>query len=145
MAKVATKAIDGMTLTVTFTNGQSLICDGKALDESIWARLAMHGLSQKVGDSYASAESVDEAFAAAQATWDGLLSGDWATRSGGGILAEALAKVTGKDLVECIAAIRKLDDKSKRKLAKDARILSAIAEIQKARAGESAGDLANLF
>lgn len=145
MAKVATKSIDGMVLTVTFSNGKTLICNGQLLDESIWARLAIHGLSQKVGDSYASAESIDEACAAAADTWDGLLKGEWATRSGGGILAEALAKVTGKDLAECIAAIKKLDDKSKRKLAKDARILSAIAEIQKNRAGESAGDLADLF
>ena len=105
----------------------------------------MHGLSQKVGDSYASAESVTEAAESARAQWDGLLGGEWATRSGGGILAEALSRATGKELAECVDAVRRLDDKQKRKLSGDARILTAIAEIRKERAGGSTIDLAAMF
>lgn len=145
MAKVATKAISGNYLTISFVGGETLECDLSRLTPEIVTRLAMHGLSQKVGDSYASAESVTEAAESARAQWDGLLGGEWATRSGGGILAAALSRATGKELAECVDAVRRLDDKQKRKLSGDARILTAIAEIRKERAGGSTIDLAAMF
>lgn len=145
MAKVATKSIDGMVLTITFSNGKSLICNGQLLDESIWSRLAMHGLSQKVGDSYASAESVAEAAENAQEAWENLLRGDWATRATGGILAEALSRAAGRTVEECREVLRTMDEKKKRELAKSSPILDAIAAIRAERAKGSTIDLAALF
>lgn len=145
MAKVATKSIDGLVLTIRFENGAELRCDSNQLSEETKTRLMMHGLSQKVGDSYASSESLGEAVANAEGQWENLRNGEWAARSGGGILAEALARVTGKDLAECIAAVRKLDDKNKKALMKDARILTAIAQIHAERAKDAGSDLSILF
>ena len=146
MAKVATKDITGRVLTIKFANNSTLICNIDLLSDEMRERLMMHGLSQKIGDSYASAESVEQACDNATTQWDGLLNGDWATRATGGILAEALAQVSGKPVEECRAALRLLDDKKKRALQKDARILAAIAAIQAERAKDAKPvDLADLF
>ena len=69
------------------------------MNDGIKTRLAMHGYSQKVGDSYAGAETIEESASRAQAVIDQLLAGEWsqARASGTGaprttMLAEALSR-----------------------------------------------------
>lgn len=145
MAKVATKDISGNVLTINFANGEKLVADILRMSPEIRDRLAMHGLSQKLGDAYASAESVAEAAGNAQEAWENLLRGDWATRATGGILAEALSRAAGRTVEECREVLRTMDEKKKRELAKSSPILDAIAAIRAERAKGSTIDLAALF
>jgi len=86
------------------------------LSQAVVTRLAVHGLSQKLGDSFAGAGSeenpVSYAKARVQAVIDQLLAGDWRVTAEGGprvtLLARALARATGQDLD---AAVQVLADK----------------------------------
>jgi hypothetical protein len=146
MAKVATKKFAGDVLVVSFSDGAVLECDSAKLSESIRHRLMLHGLSQKVGDSYASADSIAEARANAETIWTGLERAEWGTRIAGGSLAEALARATGKPVLDCIRVLGGMDDKQKRDLRKHPGVLKALAEIEAERAeGSNAESLDKLF
>lgn len=66
-------------------------CNVTALSADIVARLAMHGLHQKIADAASGAETLDEASAAMQKALDGLLAGEWTQRTGGGGVDERTA------------------------------------------------------
>lgn len=57
--------------------------DVTKLSPEIIAKLAMHGLHQKVADSAAGATNETEAVAAMQKAIDALLAGDWSSRGAG--------------------------------------------------------------
>lgn len=87
-------------------------------------RLAVHGLSQKGGDSYASAGSEENPLGAAKewlkATLDDLRKGAWRVTTAGGfratMLAKALARVTGQTIEAAQAVVdvhSDLDDDGK--------------------------------
>lgn len=54
------------------------------LSPEIVARLAVHGLHQKIADAASGAETEAEALASMQKAVDGLLAGEWTQRTGGG-------------------------------------------------------------
>lgn len=54
------------------------------LSPDIIARLAVHGLHQKVADAASGATTVDEANASMQKAVDALVAGEWTSRSAGG-------------------------------------------------------------
>lgn len=152
MAKIATKTISNGTLTITFTNGTVLTISRDDLSEKIIFDLCMHGLSQKVGDSYASATSLDEAIAAASVVIDNLKAGRWATKTAGGRIVEALSRATSQPQSECLIAWQKMGDKEKAALRKHPGIKKALAniaaEVAAAAAqdtGVTAPDLSELF
>lgn len=144
MAKIAKKAVDEKAERVTFgfMDGEKLACNLQDLPDDMIRKLALHGLSQKVGDSYASATSIDEAKQNARSVWGNLVAGVWATKAArGGKFVEALARVTGKGYDECLAAWSGMDDKQKAELKKHPQMKKAIAEIEAenaARAAEAA-------
>jgi len=138
--KLATKEIDlpkGLVV-ICFEDGSKLTLDAAKLPDLMLDRAKLHGLSQKLGDSYAGNKSVAEAKANVQSVIDQLMAGDWNRGGGGGpqlgILAEALAKLTGKDMDEALAAVTKLSDDERKTLRGNSQIKFAIAEIQTARA-----------
>lgn len=61
----------------------SASCDVSKLDASIVAKLAMHGLQQKIADAAAGAKTADEADASMGKAIEALLAGDWSSRSAG--------------------------------------------------------------
>lgn len=140
---------DGSGLVLNFAHGKVLNMKLSELSDEILGDLVLHGLAQKVGDSYAGSESPEEAFQAASAVWEQLKAGDW-RRAGEAVprttlLAEALSAVTGKTLEECqavIDAMAKSDEENKTSSVKELRNHPAIAAqlaIQKAaRAAEAA-------
>lgn len=78
-------------------------------------RLALHGLSQKIGDSAAGAETTDEAYKALQDTTADLMAGNWTTRVSTGVartsyLARAIAEYKGCDVNAAKAAIDRLEE-----------------------------------
>lgn len=158
MAKIAKKVIGYNEVIFTFTNGVDLVADLTMLTQDIINRLALHGLSQKLGDSYASANekgwSVDECYDQAANVFNNLKDGNWAVSGGSGtnILAEAVARITGLDVDECAAKVRGMTDGERKELAKRADVKAVVLDIKAERAkakvkdtDADASDLADLF
>lgn len=87
------KVIDGMKLTITA--GETVMeFDAANYSKDIIDRLTMYGMSQKLGDAAAGAESVEEAVEFITKINEGLLKGEWSTR------APASEKVSKKGILE---------------------------------------------
>lgn len=83
-----TITLEGMA---TFTKGPrdkawqaAVTMDLGELSSDIVARLAMHGLQQKIADAASGAQTLDEATAAMQKAADAVLAGEWSSRVAGG-------------------------------------------------------------
>lgn len=144
-----TVAEDLTGVSIEFTNGEVIGVTLDALSPEIVRNLALHGLSQKLGDSYSGESDVAVAKTKAEAVAQRLAEGNWkAVReagSGGRItdLAQALAQVTGKTVEEAVAAIEAMDKAQKSGLRKHPRIKAATAAIAAARAAKAAEDAAD--
>lgn len=134
------------------------------LSPDVVTRLAVHGLAQKIGDSYAGAADEADPLAAAKAwiaeTVDQLKKGDWRVAAVGGgprasLLAKALARATGQSLEDAIAVVDLLPDedvgdqpgkKTLRKALKAqmAEISAEEAQARAAKAKGQGGDTAGL-
>ena len=152
MAKICTKVVDveNRTVTFDFANGTRRVIEADRLTQDLQTKAMMHGLSQKGGDSYASAMDVEEAIGLLDEVIGNLYDGAWAVRTGtGGVLAEALSRATGKALADCQTAVKGMDDTAKKALRAHGAIKKALAEIAAEKAarmqGGDAGDLEALF
>lgn len=132
--EIAKKKIDVDVGTVTFTfadEGAPIVVDLSKVPETNIQRLALHGLSQKCGDSYAGVDSVAEAREAVLGVQEMLYSGEWSTRAPGeprtAVLAEALARATNRTVDEAKAALAAMDEETRR-------AVSAHPGVKKARA-----------
>ncbi len=154
MARLASKVKGDGFVRFEFADGECIQCnldDLKSAD--IISELALHGISQKVGDAYAGAESITEARGLAQAVWNNLVNGLFNVKTArGGKIVEALHRVTGQPLNICLEKWQGMDDAAKKGLKAHAAIKGAIAEIdaEKAQrlaeaAGDSGTDLGGLF
>lgn len=158
--KFLTKTLADDSVTCTLADGRSVRMNVDDLNEEMFRRAAIHGLSQKIGDAasgFSKAKDTAGAFAAMNAVVEQIRSGEWnrkGTGSGSTYLVEALFRVmektsTPKTLDECQAAIDGMDDDTIAVLKKDVRIVAAIKEIQaeraKANVGKGGVDLGDLF
>ena len=143
MAKKAEKTIDGDIITIKFLEtNEELVVDINDIPAETISRLAMHGLSQKLGDSYAGADAA-ESFARADGVAGDLRDGNWSTRVAASgprttQLAEALAAATGKTLEEAAAKLETLDDDAKKGLRAHPQIKVELANIKAKKAAEAA-------
>lgn len=141
-AKTHTKSVDPDAGTITFTfNGmEPVVVAFDDLSPAIQRRLALHGLSQKLGDSFASNEGVADARSKFDDVLSMLKGGEWsAGRSGtGGDLARALQESTGKPMDEVTATLRGMDDKTKRELRKHPQIAALLAKYKADKAAKAA-------
>lgn len=78
------KTVDTVALTVgfSFADGGSRVYDANELSAEMLNRLIMHGLSQKLGDSYAGKDDHEECV---EAIWGQLLEGNWGAERGSGL------------------------------------------------------------
>ena len=139
--KKAAVSIDGTTLTIDFTDAGSVVLDATTLSKEVKASLLMHGLKQKICDSYSGIRG-QEAETVAQAVADQLSAGNWAVvrQSSGGavrgtLLAEAIARISGKALEEVTVQLAGLGESDAGKeqlklLRQDAQVKRTIAEIK---------------
>jgi hypothetical protein len=142
MAKVkkGTAKVEGTTLTIDFTHGEELTLDANELSGEMKTQALMHGLKQKVCDSYASAASPEEALERASAVVQNLLENNWNVRGGGEggtrvtQLAQALATVTGRSIEEAVELVSEMDDDKKKNLSSHPAIRKAVAAIQEEKA-----------
>lgn len=112
--------------------------------ESIQLGFALHGVSQKLGDCYASAVTAQEALE----SWDSLngqlIGGDWEkpTREGsgasdGGMLAQAVAKVLGCSVADASATLKAMEPKERKALELEPDIAKELEAIRKAKSGNA--------
>jgi len=138
---------------ITFTDGRSVYVDLDELPDGIRLELLAHGLSQKLGDSYASAKgNIDFAYAECSGVAEALMKGEWNRRGAGvgGLLAQAIANLTGKVLADVMTALADMDGDVKTALKKRKDIKAEMAKISAERAAAQVGegeesDLGDLF
>lgn len=145
--------VEAKTVTFTFEdNGENIIFDLAKVDPSIITRLALHGLSQKGGDSYAgTAKAIagtevtapEYARGQVEATIKQLYDGEWTTRTPGGgpsvtDLATALAEVSGHPLEECIERCSDASDEQKKALRAHPGIKAVMDRLRAERAAAKA-------
>jgi len=154
MAKIASKVMGDGFVRFEFADGEVLQCDADKIRGDIVTRLMLHGISQKVGDAYAGAESITEARVMAQAVWNNLAAGIWAVKATrGGKIVEALHRATGQPMEVCLEKFAAMGEDAKKGLRKHPDIKAALATIEaekaaalaEAAAGTDVTDLGGLF
>ena len=155
----AKKQIDteARVVTILFEDGTEARHTLGDLSPEIVTQLALHGLSQKLGDSYSGAEAavadgeapskVDYAKGTVTRVWASLISGEWSAKregSGGGsitMLARAIAEALGVEPTEAQAKLDSMDKETKAKIRAVPKVALALAKLkaeQAARAAEKA-------
>lgn len=136
MAKIAKKFALESGVRIQFENGKTLEAELSKLSDLMIRRLAVHGLSQKLGDSYSGAESIGEAVKSATAVWTTIQNDRWSEgrSSDGGILAEAIARIKGISVDKVAETLADLDDDQKAGLRKNAKVKAMIDLIKGERA-----------
>lgn len=150
MSKVATKvAVDG-GVEFKFSDGETVVVKLEDLNEVICARAAVHGLTQKLGDSYAGADNLRDAKEKFHAVLESLKDGNWnsgRSNVGGGDLLIAFVEATGKDEADCRELLAGMPAEQKRELRKHKAIVPIIlrlsAERQQAKAEKLAKNAAD--
>jgi hypothetical protein len=130
---------DSSGVTIDFSDGEALTVNLSELPEEMITHLALHGLSQKLGDSYSGESDITVARTKAAGVAERLNKGDWkAVREGGGSkitdLAHALATVTGKTVEESVTVISNMEAADKKGLRNHPKIAAELAKITAARA-----------
>jgi len=156
--RTATKSLaeDFSSVTVTFANDEARTVILEELPETIVAHLAAHGLSQKIGDSYAGlGDDLPKAIENVDRVIKDLMNDSWTTRTAGSggpritQLVEALVRVSGRTLDECQTVVENLETDERKALRNSDPIKLAVAEIKLEKAqrdqGEETLDVSALF
>jgi len=146
MAKFCDKTLDldKQTIEFTFQDGSTITADIGSLLDEIKLQLMMHGASQKLGDSYASAKGVvADGVASLKRTIETLAAGSWtAGRSDGETkprtteLAAALAEIKGIDIATAQAAVENADEDKRKAWRAHPKVKAVIASIRARKAAE---------
>jgi hypothetical protein len=143
--------LDTGLVSFAFGNGQVLEIDSNSLSAEMQKQLMLHGISQKVGDSFAGAKgNFVEGIAAAKAVIEQLSQGIWrAARGEGearprlGELASAIARIKGVTQEVAMAAVEKATDEQRKAWRGNAKVKATIAAIraeEAQKALEAAGE-----
>lgn len=130
----------GRKVLITFGEGDVLEACLDDMPEDIRQRLALHGLAQKIGDSYAGVADAEKARQNAEAVLARLKAGEWSARSGDGSgrgpsasvreLAQAISKVKNIDFEIALEKVQALDRKARNALRNHPQIMREIARIR---------------
>jgi hypothetical protein len=137
-------------VTFKFADATETVLSLAELPEGIVRKLALHGLSQKAGDSYAGVKGdVNQAKTNVQEVFDNLKNGVWGSSGGGGgprlmDLAEAIAEIKGKQLAEVLEAVKGVSDEQRKAWRAHPAIKTKIAEIALRKAQASAAGAGEL-
>ena len=129
-------------LTWEFADGETETIDVGLFPPEIVQHATLHGLKQKLSDSYAGAGTVTEARERFVAVLESLLNGQWnaGRSSSGGVWVEALARAAGVDVETALEKWNGMDEETQKDVKKDARVKAAKAEIELERAQAKAKD-----
>lgn len=124
-----------------FNDGSEIRASLSQLSDKMIDELAVHGLKQKIGDSYAGCKG-DGRLAAtlAKQVYDNLQNGIWATRvSNAGILLEALIRIfPDADAGELASKLASASTEEKTAMRKNAQVKAMIKKIELERAEAAA-------
>lgn len=146
------KSVDAEKQLVVFTfdDGSSETFDMAQVSDEISGRLALHGASQKIGDSYAGAgDAADPLAYAKEAVRDTiaqLYAGDWRVTGPSGPrisdLASAISRLKGMSIEEATKIVDSLSDEQKKLTKKHPQVAATLAVISAERAALRAAKLA---
>lgn len=128
----------------TFGNNTELTLGLEEVPSDLHKRLALHGIIQKVGDSYASAKgNFNVAIEAAKSVIDQLKAGEW---EGGGDearprlaeLASAIAALRNAPLEKVTAAVEAATDEQRKAWRSNAQVKAKIAQQRAEKAAKNA-------
>ncbi len=127
---------DGNSWRYVFGNGKSIVASLDELSAEIIFDLTMHGLKQKLSDSYSGKTLDYEIEAEVRAVWETLVSGQWnaGRSSAGGIWVEAIARAAGSTIEEAQTVWTGLDEATQKDVKKDTDVRLAKAQIEMERA-----------
>ena len=127
-----------------FGNGKTLEIDSGAIPEETKKQLMLHGISQKVGDSFAGVKgNYAEGVQNAQDTIDQLLAGVWKSDREGDAkprlaeLAEAIARIKSVDLEKATKAVEAADEKMRKEWRSNLQVKSMIATLRAEKAAKA--------
>ena len=132
-AKIAKKDVLEDRVVFNFADGTILDCCISEVSKEMLITLAVHGLSQKVGDEYAGAGSIIEAHMKASGLWESIKAGVFnpgGNRGNGGKIVEALARATGRGVAEALEAWRDMEPEAQKAMRKHPQIVKALAEME---------------
>lgn len=150
MAKIAKKIVGQDMVTFAFADGKEQVCKLKDLPPGMLERMALHGIAQKVGDSYSGVDTVSEGRKVASETWKNLMLGNFNARvsGSGSVLVEALARLKKVSIEEIQDALEGLDDEARKALEAKPQVRAMVGIIRGERAqaklsilGEATDDL----
>ena len=140
LTKITPDMAGGVARQVAFVlgSGVKVIGDIGKFPAEIVERLAIHGLSQKVGDSVSALSKTRDfhaAFGNMQEVVDNLEKGLWSARGGSSTsdLVAALAILTGEDTETIQTAIDAADDEKIAEFRKNPEVKAKILEMQAER------------
>lgn len=156
LSKVMPNDVSGKADAVQFVLGNGLRVEASLdqLSPEMLKQLALHGLSQKVGDAsagFSKSGDYSGAFGAMQQVVDNLYADQWSTRGQGGGLSDlvaAICELRGVDVEQAQAVVDGLDDEQLKRVTSHPAIKAKIANLKAARlakAAESAADLDELL
>lgn len=100
----ATVTVEGTVLTFAFAHGETRTFDGASLSTDLQTRAMIHGLEQKIRDSYAGAKTSDEALGMAEKVMDTLRGGEWSAKREGSGPGEGSLEQLARAMVNAWAA-----------------------------------------
>jgi hypothetical protein len=136
---------DAASVEIVFGDGATLTLAKSDLNDSIWLRAALHGLLQKIGDSYAGAKGdYKAAKKAASDVIEALKAGTWNAGRGEGEgkprvleLAVAISRLKGIAVADAETKLRTLDEAAVKSLRNIPEIKAEIASIRAEKAREA--------
>ena len=145
LSKILPSDLGGKPSTVVFAlgNGTKLELNLKDVSEETYLQLALHGLSQKVGDSTSSLSKDRDfsgAYAAMQQVVDNLRNGVWSNRAGSSTsdLVTAIARILKLSEEEAQSKVDKATEEQILAIKKNPQIKEVITKLQAERAKEAA-------
>ena len=144
--KKVSKSVSDTAVTFEFATGEVKEVSPKDFSSDIQKQLMLHGLSQKLGDSY-SGEDADKCHAIFTGVLANLTDGNWSARAGGGgaprisQLAEALARETGEPVDKCVETLAAMDDDKKKAVRSHPAIQVQLSQIKLEKAAADAEKL----
>ncbi len=132
-----TPDVSTMSVVFAFKGQEPVTVRFSDFSHEIQQRLMLFGITEKVGNFYAGSKgSVATAMQLFDAGLENLYAGDWNAKadSSGGILAEALARKTGRDVLACRDRITEMSDDDKKALRKSLNVIIKTLELERAEA-----------
>jgi hypothetical protein len=129
--QIAKKTVGEKGITFNWADESTDFIKFEYFDEVIMQHAAAHGISQKLGDSYAGAKTVAEAKAAFYAVLESLKGGDWNRKGGaqGGVWVEAIAKATGQSFDDVLEKWTAMDEETRKAVKGHPDVIEAKAQI----------------